>query len=855
MLRAGFLALTAISILTMCPLVGARVSAQQNDPAKFNQSYVSIVAKADADCKALWSDHVFDRVREKFPLLAENPTLSMLSNHERLLPKDKSLADLALKVVERCREFYAPAYAMLPPGVAEMIHGEERKQDALIAELYTRKITFGEYNIKMSRTVAETKRALSGIPQHPDPPVSASIKPENRASAPLPRPRQEQAELRQTRASNETRIALVIGNSNYSNLPKLSNPTNDARSVAETLQKMGYGTQLLLDATEDSIRKQVRKFASESGKAEVAVVYYAGHGAQLNGSNYILPIDIEIPRTDADIQFTGLKIDDLVNSIGSNTKIVFLDACRDNPVLFKNIVKGRGGSPTGLAPAIASNFDQTKPGGGIFIAYATDAGAVADDGKAAHSPFTEALLRYMQKPISIDDMFSFVTREVRLVTKNAQRPYKYASLENIVCLMPECSSLPGRTGGDIIQQAKQSQDDELQIALQTNNSDALDSYLHKYPDSSKRSEILTKIAGIKRSEFTEWTLYEIGDLHLPQFMQLSSIRRFDERAAVKTKELINPDAPNLANGKPLPDAAYIENLFVYDCTSPRMAISEQSIFNKSGEVLYHYKWADPQFLNLSIGGTLATGSVGSTARKIVCDEQLGTPLISKKQIAEAKFNSLSSTATGDGEIFYVLSPNGQGAQSERQLLFIVKLASDHSIKDVLPQNVSIPDPPNYRIEVNHMMLNCDENRFAFDRVEHWNASHELVRLQAIDPEAIKFAEFQKFSPVATLQEIVCGKGYAGVGIRWGSDNGSLRVTEVFAGSPAEKGGVKPNDVLTKIDNAAVSGLTQEQLIEKVRGPANTQVVLTLVRNGQNDPFDLTITREIIQLNPQGGPPK
>src|SRR5262249_34316091 len=154
--------------------------------------------------------------------------------------------------------------------------------------------------------------------------------------------------------------------------------------------------------------------------------------------------------------FTGLKVDDLVNSIRSNVKIVFLDACRDNPALFKNIVKGRGASPIGLAPASTSNFNQ-KPGGGVFIAYATDAGGIADDGQGKHSPFTEALLRNLQKPISIDDMFSLVTREVRLVTKNAQRPYKYASLENIICVTPACSGAPVPATLDVVQEAKHSE--------------------------------------------------------------------------------------------------------------------------------------------------------------------------------------------------------------------------------------------------------------------------------------------------------------------------------------------------------------------------------------------------------------
>jgi uncharacterized caspase-like protein len=145
-----------------------------------------------------------------------------------------------------------------------------------------------------------------------------------------------------------------------------------------------------------------------------------GTGAQVNGQNYVLPVDIDVPNTETDIQFSGLKVDDLVNGLRSTTKVVFLDACRDNPALFKNLVIGRGSRPLGLASAIASGLEQAKPGGGVFIAYATDAGMIAADGQGEHSPFTQALLRNLQKPISIDDMFSLVTKEVRLITNNAQ---------------------------------------------------------------------------------------------------------------------------------------------------------------------------------------------------------------------------------------------------------------------------------------------------------------------------------------------------------------------------------------------------------------------------------------------------
>ena len=351
---------------------------------------------------------------------------------------------------------------MLPPQIRGKLEAIQRSQDAKVAELYNGKITFGHFNVAISQLTADVVTAFSGLLQPPKADPSASLTADvSKPIAPSP------SAVNKPAVPPESRIALVIGNSRYSSLPKLPNPANDARAVAEMVEAMGYNVRLLIDGTEQGIRKEVRQFASDLEKADVGLVFYAGHGAQVNGNNYLLPTDMDIPRTEVDIQFSALKVDDLVNSISSNTKIVFLDACRDNPVLFKNIVKGRGSSPAGLAPALSSNFDQ-KPGGGIFIAYATDAGSVADDGSGKHSPFTQALLRNMQKSISIDDMFSLVTKEVRLVIKNAQRPYKYASLENIVCVAPNCSTSTNSVPVSPIEQAQRSETDELQVAKDLN---------------------------------------------------------------------------------------------------------------------------------------------------------------------------------------------------------------------------------------------------------------------------------------------------------------------------------------------------------------------------------------------------
>jgi hypothetical protein len=836
----------------------ADAQAQQFDPNnKFNDTFQSAYAKAKAACDALWSDHAFDPFRKKIPLIEDKPTFEMLKNNEKLKVSDRPIADLAIKTLEKCRAGYAPVYAtFLPPAVNEMIRGIDRRQDAIIAELYRGRITFGEFNIALSRLRGEFSAAVSGVQvlQPDSSPQEASNK-GSAATKAAQQPKVEQKENPSIVQPHETRLALVIGNSGYANLPKLSNPANDARAIADELAKMGYQTRLLLDGTEQKIRREVREFASDSVKADVAFVFYAGHGAQVNGNNYLLPTDIDIPRTEVDIQFAGLKVDDLVNSIGSNTKIVFLDACRDNPVLFKNLVKGRGSSPTGLAPASSTNFDQ-KSGGGVFIAYATDAGAVAEDGNGKHSPFTQALLRNIEKPISIDDMFSLVTKEVRLVTKNAQRPYKYASLENIVCVAPNCSNSAVANKGDVFQQAVQSEADEFQIAMQTNNSEALETYLQKYPDSSRRSEVEGAIANLKRSEFTEWNLFEIGEKHLPQYMQLSSIKKIGNRAIARTKNLFDPNKPKIYLGKAFPEAFYQESILVYDCTEPRMASSEDFIFNEAGELLFHYKWGDPKYLSIAkVGFAVQPGSVGYTGRNIACNETGATPLVSKKQMAKMDFTSLSSTTDGNGEILYGSVQKSRSDPDQVEAVTIFKNFVDHNVKDFFPAGTSIWDPPNYRYEVDLMLIRCDSTKFVIIKTEFWDSSNRLVRSTFSDPAVpIKYNEFLPMSPIGAMQEIFCQKGYAGVGLRVAEDKGSIVVMEVFDGSPAAKAGVVAGDIISEVDGESVSGLTTQQIVEKTRGQEGTKVVVKIIKTG-SDPIEVSMTREIVKRKSAEGASK
>ena len=746
-------ALSILSIAVLFYACGASVLAQQPDATKFNQTYETLFAKATAECKTLWADHAFDRFRDKIPLGEEKPTFSMLKNSERLNPKDRPIADLAMKTLERCRTAYAPVFAMLPPQVNALILGIQRKQDALITELYSGKITFGQYNIGADRMLGEFASTLSGIKQTPQ--TASSSEPEKNSiavsetvtlSRSLPT---EPNPIPKANVSHEIRVALVIGDSNYSSLPKLVNPANDARAIAELLKKIGFNTKLVLDASELDLRREVRKFANDTAKADIAFVFYAGHGAQVSGQNYVLPVDMSIPQTEADIELTGMKVDDLVNSIRAKTKVVFLDACRDNPALFKNLVQGRGSYPKGLAPAVSSNFQQANSGGGVFIAYATDAGSVALDGTAAHSPFTQALLRNLTKPISIDDMFSLVTREVRLVTKNAQRPYKYASLENIVCLTGGCSTAPSAVDVDVVQQAKRSETDDFRIALQTKNPEALETYLEKYPESQRRKEVLSAIAGLRRSEFTEWTLFDVTATNIPFYVQIGSIKQIGDRVAIRVKEGLDPSAPN----QKYPDLAYSENLSVFDCKQPQVAMAELTLVSKAGQTLYHYKWGDPQFLDLSIGAGVAPGSINYSLRNMLCREEMRTPLIGKKE-GITHFSSLASLPSGDGDVFFMPSQQGVNNLDQKEILIAFKMHEDTQYK--FSSNVSPPEPLFYRMEVDRVWVKCNERKSSILWSNYYDASNNLVFTAGADPSKERvWQEFKEVSLYAMQQRIIC----------------------------------------------------------------------------------------------------
>ena len=242
-----------------------------------------------------------------------------------------------------------------------------------------------------------------------------------------------------TPARAERRVALVIGNSSYLHVPRLDNPANDANLMAKALKSVGFdlvggGPQLDLDKHHlDSI---VQKFGHATQGADVALFYYAGHGMQANGSNYLVPVDAN-PVRQADVAFQMLNASLLLQELeesGTKLNVVILDACRNNPFAgsrFRAMNRGLG---------------QMRAPEGTVISYATQPGAVAQDGTDGHSPYTEALAAAIRRPsLHIFQTFNQVGLAVKRATGGKQEPWLAISpLEGSFSFAP--TSVPAKSG-------------------------------------------------------------------------------------------------------------------------------------------------------------------------------------------------------------------------------------------------------------------------------------------------------------------------------------------------------------------------------------------------------------------------
>ena len=229
-----------------------------------------------------------------------------------------------------------------------------------------------------------------------------------------------------TPASAAQRVALVIGNANYDHVPVLANPLNDASAVGDALGRLGFEVTRLKNADESTLRRKLGQFRRAANAAEMAVVFYAGHGMEVNNFNFLVPTDARL-LSNADVEFEAVPLDLVEKAVkgASHLSLIILDACRDNPFITKmrqddvNRSIGRG-----LARMEPSRRN-------MLIAYAAEEGQVADDGKGGHSPFTEALLAHVEEPgLEVGLMFRKVRDFVDEASNGDQIPAIYSSLSS-----------------------------------------------------------------------------------------------------------------------------------------------------------------------------------------------------------------------------------------------------------------------------------------------------------------------------------------------------------------------------------------------------------------------------------------
>jgi len=294
-------------------------------------------------------------------------------------------------------------------------------------------------------------------------------------------------------ARADKRVALVIGNAAYHNTTPLLNPSNDASDVAAALQRLGFEVVDGRDLDKRSMERLIRQFAVKLAGADVALFFYAGHGLQVEGQNYLVPTDARL-ATEGDVDFEGLSVNLVIKQMerDAKTSLVLLDACRDNP-LARNLARNMGTRSTQVGQGLA----ELKAGVGTLIGYSTQPGAFALDGTGRNSPYTQALLKYVEAPgRDFSGVLVEVRNDVLKATSGKQVPWEHTSLTGQVYLKgqpvlasAEPAQIPGLPPPPKLAPAPSGYDKELEILFwnsvkESKSPAVLEAYLERYPNGT-----------------------------------------------------------------------------------------------------------------------------------------------------------------------------------------------------------------------------------------------------------------------------------------------------------------------------------------------------------------------------------
>jgi tetratricopeptide (TPR) repeat protein len=251
------------------------------------------------------------------------------------------------------------------------------------------------------RALAQIGKLEAGLVSSPAPPAEAV------AAAPFGR-----------------RVGLVIANSAYGSVPQLANPRNDAKLISDALRADGFIVTQADDLDRDGLVRALRTFGNDADAADWAVVYFAGHGMEVGGTNYLIPVDAKL-LSDRDIDFEAVSLKQVMHEIegAHSLRVVILDACRSNP--FETTMKRTNGGERDVGRGLA----RIEPARGTVVFYSAKEGTIAADGAGSDSPFATALARHLTDGgVEVDKMFRRVIDDVLDATGNKQEPFVYGSL-------------------------------------------------------------------------------------------------------------------------------------------------------------------------------------------------------------------------------------------------------------------------------------------------------------------------------------------------------------------------------------------------------------------------------------------
>nr|WP_249809335.1 MULTISPECIES: caspase family protein [unclassified Bradyrhizobium] len=262
--------------------------------------------------------------------------------------------------------------------------------------------------------------------------------------------------------AQQVRVALVIGNGAYEKVAELPNPTRDAADIGRALERLDFKVTQVKNATAQEMRKSVVEFGRSAEGADLAVVFYAGHGMEVSGENWLIPVGAEL-RSDTDIESEAISLRSVSLQVSKARKLglVILDACRNNPFAAKM----RRSLST---RAVARGLAPTEPSDNVLIAYAARDGTTASDGDGRNSPFTASLLRHIETPgLEISFLFRRVRDDVMAATRREQQPFVYGSLskEEIYLRAPVASAQAPVASAPA--PADAAEDEKFWLAIQT----------------------------------------------------------------------------------------------------------------------------------------------------------------------------------------------------------------------------------------------------------------------------------------------------------------------------------------------------------------------------------------------------